>query len=96
MTENEILVASRLFQSANPDVARKLSAVRARVRSFTAGQMIFEAGEAGDAVFVLTGAREGVRSGLSASSGAMSSARQSFSPRGSIRRPASGRPPRVH
>jgi CRP-like cAMP-binding protein len=58
MTENEILIAARLFQSANPDVARKLSAVRARVRAFTAGQTIFEAGEAADGVFVLSAARD--------------------------------------
>ena len=33
MTENEILIAARLFQSANPEVARKLVGGRARGRA---------------------------------------------------------------
>lgn len=59
-TESDALLHARLFHSSNPDVARRLSAIaqRARPRPVTAGQMIYEAGEAADNVCLLAPARD--------------------------------------
>lgn len=56
--DNEALVAARLFQSGNPEIARRLAALRVRGRSISAGETIFEANDAADCIFLLAGARD--------------------------------------
>ena len=61
--DNEALVAARLFQSANPEIARRLSMLRAHGRNVSAGETIFEAKDAADSIFLLTGARDSGQGG---------------------------------
>jgi CRP-like cAMP-binding protein len=57
--DNEALVAARLFQSANPEVARRLSMLRAHGRNLSAGETIFEAKDSADSIFLLSGSGQG-------------------------------------
>ena len=53
--DTEVLVRARLFQSSNPDVAKRLAAMRPRARSLAGGATVFEAKEAADCIFLLAG-----------------------------------------
>src|SRR4051812_11199846 len=40
-SDNETLVRARLFQSSNPEIGRRLAAVRLRGRTVGSGEMVF-------------------------------------------------------
>lgn len=54
--DTEALIRARLFQSGNPEVQRRLAAIRPRARNVAAGEAIFEAGEPADSIFLLAAA----------------------------------------
>ncbi len=53
--DSDALTRARLFQSGNPDVARRLAAIRPRARTLGSGEMVFETGEEADCIYVLAG-----------------------------------------
>ncbi len=57
-TDNEALIGARLFQSSNPEVARRLAGIRLKARSVAGGEMIFEPKDEADSIFLLTVARD--------------------------------------
>ena len=57
-SDHEALLSARLFQSGNPEVARRLGALRLRARSYAPGATIFEPGDPADCIFLLAGQRE--------------------------------------
>lgn len=57
MTDTEMLAAARLFQSDNPEVARRLAGLRPRARSVAAAQTIFAAGDPADSIYLLAPAK---------------------------------------
>ncbi len=52
-SDNEALIAARLFQSGNPEVSRRLAGIRLRARAVAAGEMVFEAKAKADSIFLL-------------------------------------------
>ena len=57
--DNDALVRARLFQSGNPDVQRRLAAIRPRARTLGAGEVVFAASDPADCIFLLASPSSG-------------------------------------
>src|SRR6185312_7576768 len=53
--DTEALLRARLFQSSNPDIARRLAAIRPRAKNVGGGEMVFEANDPADCIYLLAG-----------------------------------------
>lgn len=56
--DNDALLSARLFQSSNPEVARRLASLRLSARAYAPGEAIFEAGDPADCVYLLAAVKE--------------------------------------
>lgn len=58
MSDDDLVMQARLFQSANPEVQRCLMRTRARPRALAAGESVFQFGDPADCIFLVAAARE--------------------------------------